>query len=171
MIRRRETLIAVGSLIAAGAAGGQSLASQMPIELEWDDLIPEEHQGIMFETLQGLGIVQHGQFTSPFDQEAASAVVTDFDGETVRIPGFVVPLDFDGTGITSLLLVPYVGACIHVPPPPANQLIFVTPDQPYEGEGFFEAVYATGTFSTSAVETELADIGYVMTAAALEPYY
>jgi len=47
------------------------------------------------------------------------------DGRDVKLPGYVLPLDFDGTLVKSFLLVPYVGACIHVPPPPPNQIVFV----------------------------------------------
>ena len=46
-----------------------------------------------------------------------------YNGKLVRIPGYLVPLEYDGTGVSAALLVPYVGACIHVPPPPANQMV------------------------------------------------
>jgi len=54
--------------------------------------------------------------------------------------GFILPIDYSGTGVTAFILVPYVGACVHVPPPPANQLVFVTTPEPYETKGLFEAV-------------------------------
>ncbi len=53
------------------------------------------------------------------------AVVTDLDGKHVRIGGYVVPLDFEATTVKEFLLVPFVGACIHVPPPPPNQIVYV----------------------------------------------
>ncbi|MFW2587272.1 DUF3299 domain-containing protein [Sagittula sp. SSi028] len=55
-----------------------------------------------------------------------------------------------------------MGACIHVPPPPANQLVLVTTDAPYENDGLFEAVTVEGLFSTASLATELADVGYAM---------
>ncbi|MGB0423175.1 MAG: DUF4197 family protein, partial [Flavobacteriales bacterium] len=59
-------------------------------------------------------------------QSTSGQVTREFDGKLVRVPGYLVPLSYDGTGVTAALLVPYVGACIHVPPPPPNQLIYVT---------------------------------------------
>ncbi|MEM0944211.1 MAG: DUF3299 domain-containing protein, partial [Pseudomonadota bacterium] len=150
-------------------AGGA--AASTPIELHWDDLIPEAQKGLAFQTLQGLGVVEHGQLSTPFDQEAAYAVVTEYDGEVVRIPGYVVPLDFEGIAITDFILVPYIGACIHVPPPPANQLIFVRPAEPFEIRSMWDPVFVTGTISALAFETALAQIGYGMEQGEVAPYF
>jgi hypothetical protein len=84
--------------------------------------------------------------------------------------GFVVPIDYSGTGVTAFLLVPYVGACVHVPPPPANQLVLVSTETPYESKGLFEPVTVTGMFGTASVATQLADVGYALSADAIEPY-
>ena len=108
--------------------------------------------------------------SSPFDQETAAVVTEEYNGKVVRIPGYLVPLEFDGTGVTAAILVPYVGACVHVPPPPPNQLIFISSPIPYESGGLFEPVSVTGTFGTSATQTELAEIGYVIMADRIEPY-
>ncbi|WP_428517255.1 DUF3299 domain-containing protein [Roseovarius sp.] len=59
-------------------------------------------------------------------QPPSTGIRTDWTGKTVQPWGFIVPLDHEGTGVTAFILVPYVGACVHVPPPPANQLVFVT---------------------------------------------
>lgn len=146
-----------------------SLAADQAIDLRWSDLVPEE-QGMAMEALRELGIVQHGQLTTPFDQETGGKVTDAFNDRLVRIPGYLVPLDFDGTGVTAAILVPYVGACIHVPPPPPNQLIFVTAQSPYESQGLFEPVYVTGMFGTSATATQLAEIGYAISSGRIEPY-
>ena len=45
------------------------------------------------------------------------------DGQRVRLAGFVVPLEDFQERAAEFLLVPYYGACIHMPPPPANQLV------------------------------------------------
>ncbi|CAN0590062.1 unnamed protein product, partial [Ectocarpus sp. 12 AP-2014] len=65
---------------------------------------------------------------------------------------------------------PYVGACIHVPPPPPNQLVLVTTDRPYENDGLFEPVVVTGMFGTAHTSTQLAEIGYALSADRIEPY-
>ena len=86
------------------------------------------------------------------------------------MPGFVVPLNYGGVGVTSLLLVPYVGACMHVPPPPPNQLVLVTTNSPYEVGGMFDPVWATGIFGSGNTSTELADVGYFISKGTLAPY-
>lgn len=159
----------MSALAAAALPWPRRARARDVIDLQWADLSPREG-GVDWSVLKGIGLVEHGQMSTPFDQEAASAVTTAYNGKTVRLPGFIVPLDFDGTGVTTFILVPYVGACVHVPPPPANQLVLVTTDPPFDVEGLFDPVYVTGTFSTSAAETELAEIGYSMDADRIEPY-
>jgi hypothetical protein len=73
------------------------------------------------------------------------AVVTELDGKRVRIGGYVVPLDFEAATIKEFLLVPFVGACIHVPPPPPNQIIYVKTAKGFDVAGSFDPVYVTGT--------------------------
>jgi len=159
-----------GFLAAAGAAVVPwPAAAREVIELEWSDLVPDG-AGLPMERLKSLRVVEHGEMSTPFDQEAAAAVTTEYDGRTVRLPGYVVPLDFSGTKVTTFILVPYVGACIHVPPPPANQLVLVETDRPFESEGLFAPVVVTGEFGTAAATTELAEIGYQMQARRIEPY-
>ena len=97
-------------------------------------------------------------------------VTTRCDGKTVCLPGFVVPLDYGGVGVTSLLVVPYVGACIHVPPPSPNQLVFVTTDRPHEFGGMFVLVWVTGVLGSGNTSTELADVGYYMLKGVLTPH-
>lgn len=105
--------------------------------------------------------------SSPMQQPGDSlmpAVVEELDGKRVRIGGYVVPLDFDMTKVQEFLLVPFVGACIHVPPPPANQIIYVKAKEPFEVAGQFEPVYVTGIIRTQRQSTGLAATGYSMEA-------
>ena len=87
-------------------------------------------------------------------------VVTEFNGKRVRIGGYVVPLDFEATTIKEFLLVPFVGACIHVPPPPANQIVYVKSEKGFQVAGQFDPVWVTGTLKTETAFTGLADAGY-----------
>ncbi|PRY23718.1 hypothetical protein CLV78_104210 [Aliiruegeria haliotis] len=167
-LTRRQ--IGRAALAMAAVSALPARAADDLVQLEWSDLVPNDGAGSTMEQLRSLGIVEHGQLSTPFDQEQGANVTHEFDGKTVRIPGYIVPLDYSGQGVTSFLLVPYVGACIHVPPPPANQLIMVTTEEPYESEGLFESVWVTGMFGASAVATELADIGYAISADRIEPY-
>jgi hypothetical protein len=94
----------------------------------------------------------------------------DLDGTVVRIPGFVTPLAFEGSRVSQFLLVPYVGACIHVPPPPANQIVFVAGFSGYKPEGMLYPVWVTGRLSAVPLETELASVGYQIKDAWIERY-
>lgn len=148
---------------------GVTSAADEIVDLSWSDLIPDEG-GTQLEMLRELGIVQHGEMSTPFEQETAGTVTDEYNGMVVRIPGYLVPLNYEGTGVTAALLVPYVGACVHVPPPPPNQLIFVTTEVPYESKGLFEAVSVTGMFGTAATQTQLAEVGYALSADRIDPY-
>ena len=102
-------------------------------------------------------------------QPASTGVRTNWNGQAVRMPGFVLPIEHRGIGVSAFILVPYVGACIHVPPPPANQQVFVTPEIPYQSGGMYEPVRVTGRFSVTTVSTQLAEVGYVMAAERIDP--
>lgn len=166
--RRHFLSVSTGAAVALTMPRGR--AADQPIELQWSDLIPEGDTAVLMETLRGLGVVEHGELSTGFEQETSAAVTTEYDGKLVRLPGYVVPLDFSSTGITEFILAPFVGACIHVPPPPPNQLVFVTTTEPYPSQGLFEAVYVIGTFGTAATGTQLAEIGYALSADRIEPY-
>ena len=162
-ISRRHALF---GLIAFGAMPGSAVADQV-FALDWGDLLPESGNS----SRQPLrGVVQHGGASLASQQPASNSMRTDWDGKTVRLPGFVVPIDYEGSSVTSFILVPYVGACIHVPPPPPNQLVFVTTKTPYESDGLFEAVNVTGVFRTTPTSTRLAEIGYALSANRIESY-
>lgn len=100
------------------------------------------------------------------------------DGQLVRIPGYALPLEFAGIAVKELLLVPYFGACIHVPPPPPNQMVFVTLDEPYVVTELFAPVWITGRMSVERSTTSLAyvdgraslETGYTLAGTGIEPY-
>lgn len=96
------------------------------------------------------------------------SVVAALDGQRVRIGGYVVPLDFEATTVKEFLLVPFVGACIHVPPPPANQIVYVKAEKGFEVASTFDPVWVTGTIKTETAFTGLADAGYSIDAESVE---
>ena len=163
MLKRRQVLAALGALFASP----QFLRAETYIDLEWADLLPTGETAIP-PMLQGL--VDHNQTDLISQQPASNGVRTDWNGQIVRLPGFIVPIEYSGSGITAFILVPFVGACVHVPPPPANQLVFVTTEIPYESNGLYEPVNVTGMFGTSSVVTQLAEIGYAISADRVVPY-
>ncbi|MEM6889901.1 MAG: DUF3299 domain-containing protein [Pseudomonadota bacterium] len=140
-----------------------------PVELSWSDLASKAG-ALDIAKLGLLRIVQHGEMTHAFDLELGSQVTKAYNGQLVRIPGFLLPLDFDGAYVKTGLLVPYVGACIHVPPPPPNQLILVTLKTRYASSQLFAPVYATGVFQTATAEKQFTEVGYVLTAHTVAAY-
>lgn len=107
-----------------------------------------------------------------------SAVVGALDGQFIRIPGYALPLEYDGAAIQEFLLVPYVGACIHVPPPPQNQMVFVKLAEPFIVTSLFAPVWITGRVKIERTDrvVPLSDgkapvtAGYVVEIAKVEPY-
>lgn len=162
----RTRRLFVWSLLLAPWIAGPSNAEDV-IDLDWNDLLPQSGQTPR-EKIWGL--IEHDQAPLISQQPAPEGIRTDWHGKIVRLPGYIVPVDYSGTGVTAFILVPFVGACVHVPPPPANQLVFVTTAKPYESKGLFEPVAVTGLFGTASTSTQLAEIGYAISADKIEPY-
>ena len=154
-------------------------------EIDWTELMPPEE----LAKLESMPPVDHGDAlpfedgpVDPLSQEAANAVAQamdpelqeilsstnvrpELDGTRIRIPGFIVPLEFnDNQEATEFFLVPYMGACIHVPPPPPNQIIHVKPGTPLKMDRMWEPYWVTGTLETSLVENDIATSAYSMQA-------
>ena len=110
--------------------------------------------------------------------ERGRAVNPLLNGQNVRLPGYLLPLEFSGKQVSEFLLVPWVGACIHTPPPPPNQIVHVKPEKPIEMSGMFAPVWVTGQMTTSAIKKSLSlvdgsadiDVGYSLRAIRVEPY-
>ena len=111
-------------------------------------------------------------------EQRATAVVDELNGRQVSIPGYALPLEFSGTKITEFLLVPWVGACIHTPPPPSNQIVYVKSENGIENKGLFTPVVVKGEMSVKNAKKDLylvdgtasIEAGYILQASAVEPY-
>ncbi|MEP4076338.1 DUF3299 domain-containing protein [Haloferula sp.] len=88
-------------------------------------------------------------------KKRANATVKELDGVLIAMPGFVLPLEYDGKKVKEFLLVPWVGACIHTPPPPPNQIVHVVSGESFESKGMFEAVTVTGVMQLKEVTKNL----------------
>jgi uncharacterized protein len=98
-------------------------------------------------------------------------VVGALNNKTVKLAGFLVTLEGDGKAVSEFLLVPYFGACIHVPPPPSNQIVLVrTSARPFKVERMFQTVSVTGQLRTERARNSLASASYVIDATQVEPY-
>lgn len=97
-------------------------------------------------------------------------VNTTMDNTSVRIPGFVVALEQDDTALREFLLVPYFGACIHTPPPPANQIIHAKSNKAVSGVRTMDAVWVHGVLRVDSSDTTMGRSGYRMQVTRVEPY-
>lgn len=149
-------------------------------EISWDDLIPpdwlpEDLFAGMFDDVDPDALDDYDPRAMELMDKIreiwdSAPVVERMHGERIRIPGFVVPLEGDGDEIHEFLLVPYFGACIHVPPPPANQLIHVLPDAAIPARWNMVPVWVSGVLSVARHDSELGSAGYQLRAVEVEEY-
>jgi hypothetical protein len=92
------------------------------------------------------------------------------DGVRVRLPGYVVPLEEVKGELKEFLLVPYFGACIHSPPPPANQIVHVVSAQPLKGWRTMDAVWVNGTLKAARSDSAMGASAYVIQNPVVERY-
>ncbi|MDW6018768.1 DUF3299 domain-containing protein [Vibrio plantisponsor] len=137
------------------------------LTLDWIDLVPESERNQFNQ--QGMPAANHDG-EAPAQQSQLGAVRPELNGSTVKIPGFVIPLEGDENTVTEFLLVPYFGACIHVPPPPPNQIIYVKFPQGAPIQQLWDVVYVIGTLKTESMSVELADTGYVIEGTEIAEY-
>lgn len=100
-----------------------------------------------------------------------SAEIEKLNGTKIRVPGYIVPLDDDSRTMTEFLLVPYVGACVHTPPPPANQMIYVKMTRGEKADfGLMDGVWVEGTLFVGRRSSPYGPTYYAMTANRVERY-
>ncbi len=147
-------------------------------ELSWGDLVPPEARELagMQQPTHDLSALadtlSDEEFGDPAAQmEPAAPVVTALDGREVKLPGYIVPLGIDPDGaVSEFLLVPYFGACIHVPPPPSNQIVHVRSAKGIELAALYQPFWISGAMQVEHVESDLANAGYRIANASVEPY-
>lgn len=156
--------------------------------VEWADLIPPEVLEILLNPPSYIAEIEDGsaedQITSQMkntlaeEEEdayrralASTDVNPSMDGQKIRIPGFVVPLEFDEEQtISQFFLVPYFGACLHMPPPPPNQIILVDAPEGVQMSALYEPFWLEGEVSTVIAENDMAKSAYAMQLHKLSPY-
>ncbi|MGE0797700.1 MAG: DUF3299 domain-containing protein [Lautropia sp.] len=162
--RRRQLL---GALIAAWLAP-VAAAIGYP-EISWDDLVPEDWDPMKeiagLDQLGGLSDWDPrakkllDQLRAAWDNAPTVAAMAD---RPVRLPGYLVPLEQTQQGIAEFLLVPYFGACIHTPPPPANQIVHVAVVKPIRGFQTMDAVWVSGVLTVARTNSSMGASGYRM---------
>ncbi len=157
-------------------AGAAALKPGQQRTIGWEELVPadwdpmKEFKGVDF------GLLQDGD---PRANEMMKKLREVWDrappnpalvGQAVRIPGFVVPLEDSKEGMKEFLLVPYFGACVHSPPPPANQIIFVKPQTPAKGLRSMDTVWISGVLATERSDSYMGASSYRIEAQTVLPY-
>lgn len=155
-------------LLRAGAASAQNRAGKAAAkEIEWNTLIPKS-----WNPTQAMRDLKLDEIRSDADPRAIEAmaklrklfdeapVEPSLSGMNIKILGFLVPLDMTPQAIGEFLLVPFFGACIHTPPPPANQIIHVIPKEPMKGMRAMEQVWVEGVLETVSNKTSMGQAGY-----------
>jgi len=150
------TTLSFSALICSFSALSETL------ELYWEDMAPKDY--VMPEN----PMVDHNNPMAQMNPKAP--IIKELDGKDVKIPGFVVPLEGDEETLTEFLLVPYFGACVHVPPPPSNQIVYVKFEKGVPVESLYDAVWVHGKLSTKSWEGEIASVGYRLTGVKIEPF-
>ncbi len=175
--------------------------NEKPMDLVWEDLMPEGEEAILadmyteyYEELEArimagqqtlseaaqaqidsgefdINAIAEGAANDEMEQLGTFNVVSSLNNMKIRIPGYVVPLDFNAENkYKEFLLVPYFGACLHTPPPPPNQIIFVTSEEGVEIPNIQEPYWLEGVMSTGEFSSELADTAYEVALSDLERY-
>jgi hypothetical protein len=127
-------------------------------EIDWLELMPPED----IKKLQELPAVDHTGMISA-DQFMSFNTVEELDGRKGRIAGYVVPIETNEAGeLTSFFLVPYFGACIHVPPPPPNQIVYAKLAKAIPVPDMYAPQWVQGTLVIERTDNEIGASAYTM---------
>ncbi len=172
---RRLIQVLAGSALSSMAIPAIGSAYK---EVEWDELIPEGWRKKVILELTRMR--RYGSLTDgdPRADEAYARLKKTWDaapptktyiGKPIRIAGYVVPLDAERMQSSEFLLVPYFGACIHSPPPPANQIILIKPPKGSRLRTM-DAIWVEGILAEGKTSSEVGTSTYILTADKITPY-
>ena len=171
-------LLAAGSLPLA-AQPKPSANSAGYTEIRWDDLVPKgwdptkafKDQGVTNMAALNDGDPKAAALMAQLREAWDNAPTEpELNNTRVKLPGYLVPLEEVAAGHTEFLLVPYFGACIHTPPPPANQIVLVVPAKPAGGFRSMDTVWVSGTLKTTRNNSPMGTSGYRLESALVERY-
>lgn len=167
---RRRLVTALACALACTSGCAAEFA-----ELSWDELVPRGWDPM--QSIQGnsSALLDSDPRTQQlFDKMREvwdnAPTVPALAGRRVRLPGYLVPLDEARDGIREFLLVPYYGACIHTPPPPANQIVHVRSQTPITGFRTMAAIWVSGTLELARTPSNMGVSGYAMIASKVTAY-
>lgn len=137
-----------------------AFAGAAPRELDWLELMPKDEVDQLMETPP----VSHAGDLKA-QQTGSARTVPEMDGLEVRIAGYIVPVEVDADNLMSeFFVVPYFGACIHVPPPPPNQIILARLAEPMPVTEIYDAYWIEGKLKVEEIDNEIAQAAYALEA-------
>jgi len=143
----------------------ESLNEQMAVTLDSSGSAAEG------DTQELVSSIAEGSANDTMEQIGTFNVVNELNGQTVRLPGYVVPFDFNAeAAYREFLLVPYFGACLHTPPPPPNQIVFVKADTAVNITDIYEPIWVEGVLKTGEFNSDLANTAYELALNKVEVY-
>jgi uncharacterized protein len=162
-------LLAYTIAVAAGFVLISPARALQPLEIRWEQLIPESLLQIAPPDLMAK-ILPHRQMKEHANMSVSqrSDLVAAYNGQRVKISGFVVPFNNEEQPYKRLLLIPFSGACVNFPPP-RNQVILIIIEKGIRLDNFVDPVAVTGIMNVAPTETDIAKIGYQITAEAIAP--
>lgn len=141
------------------------------LEIDWRDLLPANERAHYSAAAPPPQHGPLGEGGPPAVQKPTTTFNEELADMVVRLPGFVVPIGPPQKGlITEFFLVPYIGACIHVPPPPPNQMVYVTSASGIAADAIHEAYWVTGKMRVENRTTGLGTAAYALSATKVELY-
>lgn len=163
---------------AAALAAAEAAKARGVREIGWEELMPEGEEERLAQLYQQQmamlysgGPIAEGSAADQMIQIGTFNTVKELNETKVRIPGYTVPFEYGANAeISEFLLVPYYGACLHAPPPPPNQTVFVMAEDPIRLRDLAQAVWIEGTIYTQTQESELADAAYTIRVDHVETY-
>ena len=162
--------------VAPAKPAAAAVPAGSPRTITWDALVPagwdpfKDFKDLNFQALDDGDPRATAMLKKMRDVWDNAPVNGALVGQLVRIPGFVVPLEDSKDGLKEFLLVPYFGACVHSPPPPANQIVHVLPKSPAKGLRSMDAVWISGTLTTGRTDSYMGAAGYRIEAISVAPY-
>lgn len=150
----------------AALPGYAELAWDALVPKDWDPLRPYREAGIdRLEDNDPAAVELARRMRETWDNAPTNHAL---DGTRVRLSGYVVPLDMQRGAMREFLLVPYFGACIHVPAPAANQLVLVRAEAATADLRTMDTVWVSGTLHTRRTDSPMGTSGYAMEADHIE---
>lgn len=156
---------------ATRSAAARAATGARVLELDWRELLPQSERSHFTAVAPPPLHDSRGEGGPPALQTLDFSVNKALNGTVVRLPGFIVPLEPVRNGRPrEFLLVPYFGSCIHVPPPPPNQIVYVLVEPGAAIDSIYDAYWITGKLRVQNRTTRLGATAYELSADKIEVY-